>query len=85
MSILLTSVFRAANVLTKSTYVDHAGNECDARTGLPVGLTRPGTPSDAAQVGNSGYSFYDDDSIATNVDSKQLHNVGRMLYVNEYD
>ncbi|WFD36414.1 carnitine O-acetyltransferase [Malassezia cuniculi] len=83
----IISVFRAANEFAKSTYVDHAGNECDARTGLPIGIPHMTKAADASQAGTSGYSFYGDgnESYTHVLSSMSLKNVGKLLYVNDYE
>ncbi|WFD07931.1 carnitine O-acetyltransferase [Malassezia vespertilionis] len=53
----LVEAFKSANVQPNQTYVDHAGNECDARTGLPISTLRRG-PDELAngEAGHTGYA-----------------------------
>ena len=66
--------FKAANVRAKDTYIDHAGVECDVRTGLPIGSRRDKGSNgytddwenlDNHAVGEPGYSFFGDGTTAT--------------------
>lgn len=81
-------MFKAANVMSSSTYIDHAGNECDARTGLPIGSRHlaPEVESQRHSAGTSGYSFYGDgDHPAGHYAALPYSNIGKVLFVNEYD
>ncbi|GAC96101.1 hypothetical protein PHSY_003681 [Pseudozyma hubeiensis SY62] len=69
---MIIELYKAANVRSRSTYIDHAGVECDVRTGLPIGSKSNGYSQDyetgAAsnnQIGQSGYSFWGDENKAT--------------------
>ncbi|SAM81102.1 related to carnitine acetyl transferase FacC [Ustilago bromivora] len=66
---MIIETYKAANVRAKSTYIDHAGVECDVRTGLPIGSKSNGYSQDyddvvgqGHQIGQSGYSFFGDDA-----------------------
>ena len=65
---MIIETYKAANVRAKSTYIDHAGVECDVRTGLPIGSKNNGYSQDydevgqGHQIGQSGYSFFGDDA-----------------------
>ncbi|SNX83019.1 related to carnitine acetyl transferase FacC [Melanopsichium pennsylvanicum] len=67
---MIIEMYKAANVRSRSTYIDHAGVECDVRTGLPIGSKSNGYSQDYdelppnSQVGQSGYSFFGDDARA---------------------
>ena len=67
---MIIELYKAANVRSKSTYIDHAGVECDVRTGLPIGSKNNGYSQDYdelpqnSSVGQSGYSFWGDDAKA---------------------
>lgn len=67
---MIIETYKAANVRSQSTYIDHAGVECDVRTGLPIGSKSNGysldydEPSKNHQVGQSGYSFFGDEAKA---------------------
>jgi hypothetical protein len=51
-SVIMES-YRAANVHTKATFIDHQGRECDVRTGKPIG-------SGQAKKGNGYADDYDE-------------------------
>lgn len=56
ISALTRSAYKAANIMTTRTYIDHSGIECDVRTGLPVGTHHQRQKSSTSQaVGASGY------------------------------
>lgn len=63
---MIIETYKAANTRSHATYIDHAGVECDVRTGLPIGSKTNGYADDAdlssAHVGQSGYSFFGDDA-----------------------
>ncbi|SPO23364.1 related to carnitine acetyl transferase FacC [Ustilago trichophora] len=67
---MIIETYKAANVRAKNTYIDHAGVECDVRTGLPIGSKSNGYSQDYdelpsnSQVGQSGYSFWGDEAKA---------------------
>ncbi len=67
---MVIELYKAANVRSRSTYIDHAGVECDVRTGLPIGSKSNGYSQDYdevgknSQVGQSGYSFWGDEGKA---------------------
>lgn len=84
--------------MSYNTYIDHAGNECDARTGVPIGAPRRGAePALNGSTGASGYvdcaccrtkrrySFYGDGEESRGNDQKLSANFGRMVFVSEYD
>ena len=67
---MIIEMYKAANVRSRATYIDHAGVECDVRTGLPIGSKSNGYTQDfdtltPGQVGQSGYSFWGDDAKAS--------------------
>jgi len=93
-SVIMES-YRAANVHTKATFIDHQGRECDVRTGKPIG-------SGQAKKGNgyaddydendgeegAGYSFYEDTSVKAtrpraNSRRSRIAHVGRRLLGDE--
>lgn len=77
---MIIETYKAANVRAKNTYIDHAGVECDVRTGLPIGSKNNGYSQDydeveqGHQVGQSGYSFFGDD--AKLAASKEMERTG---------
>ena len=88
----LRSAFKAANIHATQTYIDLAGNECDIRTGLPIGSLRiakdQDIPSKNQCYGTSGYSFYGDDDGHDSeeyIEYNPREGVGKMVFVREYD
>ncbi|KAI3613886.1 hypothetical protein CBS9595_004063 [Malassezia furfur] len=86
------SAFKAANIHTTQTYIDLTGNECDIRTGLPIGSLRIAKDQDPPQknqcYGTSGYSFYGDDDGHDSeeyIEYNPREGVGKMVFVTEYD
>ncbi|KAI3624896.1 YAT1 [Malassezia furfur] len=84
--------FKAANIHATQTYIDLAGNECDIRTGLPIGSLRiakdQDIPSKNQCYGTSGYSFYGDDDGHDSeeyIEYNPREGVGKMVFVREYD
>lgn len=72
---MIIETYKAANVRSQSTYIDHAGVECDVRTGLPIGSKNNGYSLDYDQVpaqhfGQSGYSFFGDEKAAAKKDEQ---------------
>jgi carnitine O-acetyltransferase len=95
MQNILIDSYKAANVRTVQTYIDHQGRECDIRTGLPIGsnqhMSNGYDLGDEEGTGISGYSFYGDQSEqakkakeGTDSRSSRIAGVGRMLIHNEY-
>lgn len=76
---MIIELYKAANVRSKSTYIDHAGVECDVRTGLPIGSKSNGYTQDYeegtsnSQIGQSGYSFWGDDAKAAAANTQDQH------------
>ncbi|SPO22045.1 related to carnitine acetyl transferase FacC [Ustilago trichophora] len=74
---MIIETYKAANVRAKNTYIDHAGVECDVRTGLPIGSKNNGYSQDYdqlpsnSQVGQSGYSFWGDEAKAAAANKKE--------------
>ncbi|PWY98473.1 acyltransferase ChoActase/COT/CPT [Testicularia cyperi] len=95
---MIIETYKAANTRAQATYIDHAGVECDVRTGLPIGSKNNGYADDlpAEHVGQSGYSFFGDenkqDSKASPNATKdsqghrhRLSGVGKTLLYDEYN
>ncbi|KAN0060394.1 carnitine O-acetyltransferase yat1 [Thecaphora frezii] len=71
MQQMIIENYKAANVRAKDTYIDHAGVECDVRTGLPIGSRLKAGSNGYTDdwenltthgVGESGYSFFGETS-----------------------
>lgn len=94
MQKILIDNYKAANIRSVQTYIDHQGRECDIRTGLPIGskqhLSNNYDMGEDEGTGVSGYSFYGDQSEGkkqnngTSSTFSRLAGVGRMLIHNEY-
>jgi len=94
MQKILIDNYKAANVRTVQTYIDHQGRECDIRTGLPIGsnqhISNGYDMGEEEGTGVSGYSFYGDQEQdkkgrdRTDSRSNRIAGVGRMLLHNEY-
>lgn len=93
-----SSTYKAANVRSQQTYIDHAGVECDVRTGLPIGShqNKPtGNGYDdweqnaGKQKSGGGYGFFDaggSEEVAKKErsDRNKFSGVGRTLLHTEY-
>ncbi|EST07791.1 Acyltransferase ChoActase/COT/CPT [Kalmanozyma brasiliensis GHG001] len=97
---MIIELYKSANVRSRSTYIDHAGVECDVRTGLPIGSKSNGYTHDYddagknSQVGQSGYSFFGDENKAAarkeeeQTDGKRrkrIASVGKTILYDEYN
>lgn len=88
--------YKAANVMSSRTYIDHSGTECDVRTGLPIGRRQVELVQDGGQ-GQSGYvarthvsySFYGESGGSKDakdrVDYDVKKHAGKLVFVNEYE